>query len=92
MGKRGKNGTSSAQITFRDPNHPQNPYLDTLGTFFGPQKVYLAILSILHIFTSFSECKKAKNFKCRCTNLNGLKSKNARKQIDSKFNFAIEKR
>ena len=26
---------------FRDANHPQNPHLDTLGTFFGPRKVVL---------------------------------------------------
>ena len=29
----------NSKTTFRDPNHPQNPHLDTLGTFFGPQKV-----------------------------------------------------
>ena len=38
-------GTQSAifgtpkTATFRDPNHPQNPQLYTLGTFFGPRKV-----------------------------------------------------
>ena len=29
----------NSETTFRDPNHPQNPQLDTLVTFFGPRKV-----------------------------------------------------
>ena len=29
----------NSETTFRDPNHPQNPHLCTLGTFFGPRKV-----------------------------------------------------
>ena len=77
----------NSETTFRDPNHPQNPHLDTLGTFFGPRKVFFfAILSILHIFGSFIE---GKNFKCKSRNEDGLKSKNARKQTGFKIQFYI---
>jgi len=29
----------NSETTFRDPNHPQNPQLDHLGTQIGPRKV-----------------------------------------------------
>ena len=87
-----KIGVSLAMATqpfrdpLRDPNHPQNPHLDTLGNFFGIEKWFLAILriivsflecknakNILRIIVSFLECKNAKNFQCRFTNEDCLK-------------------
>ena len=59
-----KIGVSLAMATqpfrdpLRDPNHPQNPHLDTLGNFFGIEKWFLAILRII---VSFLECKNAKS-------------------------------
>ena len=63
-----KNDTLGARIKIPRPlleiqTTPKTPNYTPWEPFSALEKWFLAILSILHIFASFSECKKAKNFK-----------------------------
>ena len=55
----------NSETTFRDPNHPQNPHLDTLGTFFGPRKVIFGhFVSFAYFYLVFPLAQAVFFFKC----------------------------
>merc|ERR1711963_175912 len=77
----------NSKTTFRDPNHTQNPHLDTLGTFFGPRKVFFGHFVNFAYFWLVLECKNAKR-----PILEMKMASNQRKQTGFKIQFYNRKK
>ena len=71
-------------------NHSQNPQLDTLGTFFGPQKVIFGHFVKFAYFYLVFQLARVVFFKCKRTTEGVLKSKSWRKQTSFRIKFPIQ--